>query len=147
MCLPGLAIRSWRAVWRQRSPGSMASLRLREVHHFEGRWRCWARSHLTTNRPPARSPVQESPRTGCKHLIGRFPRTTGSNLARPTFWHTLKTNASGCHRPLKQWCLVLVYKHGHGGCDDNSGDTRLARGLPFGRMSVIHPPHPMPDKM
>ena len=38
-----------------------------------------------------------------------------------------------------------VYKHGHGGCDDISGDTRLARGLPFGRMPLVRPPHPMPE--
>ena len=30
-----------------------------------------------------------------------------------------------------------------GGCDDSSGDTRLARGLPFGSMPLGHPSHPM----
>ena len=38
-----------------------------------------------------------------------------------------------------------VYKHGHGGCDDSSGDTRLARGLPFGSMPLVRPPPPMPE--
>ena len=38
-----------------------------------------------------------------------------------------------------------VCEHGHGGCDDISGDTRLARGLPFGSMPLIRPPHPMPE--
>ena len=32
-----------------------------------------------------------------------------------------------------------------GGCDDSSGDPRLARGLPFGSMSVVRLPHPMPE--
>ena len=32
-----------------------------------------------------------------------------------------------------------------GGCDDSSGDTRLARGLPFGRMPGVLPPRPMPQ--
>ena len=47
---------------------------------------------------------------------------------------TFKTKASGCQRPSKPWCFVPVCQHGHGGCDDNNGDTRLARGLPFGSM-------------
>ena len=35
--------------------------------------------------------------------------------------------------------------HGHGGCDDSSGDTRRARGLPLGRMPLWRPPPPMPE--
>src|SRR5262245_25237394 len=89
--------------------------------------------------PPGECSVISLDLTGCKHLIGRCPRTTGSNLARHAFWRTLKTKASGCQRPLKQWCLVPVCKHGHGGGDDSNGDTRLARGLPFGRMFWFAP--------
>ena len=92
-------------------------------------------------------PWNPSIRAGCEHLIGGFPRTTGSNLAHHTFWRTLKTNAPGCQRPLKQWCLVPVCEHGHGGCDDINGDTRLGRGLPFGRISVIRPPPPMSGEL
>src|SRR6516162_9252571 len=83
--------------------------------------------------------------TGCEHLIGRLPRTTGSNLSCRPLSPTLKTKASGCQRPSKQWCFVPVCEHGHGGCDDSSGDTRLKRGLPFGRMPWIRPPRPMPE--
>ena len=72
------------------------------------------------------------------------PRTTESNLARRALWRTLRANASGCQRPLKPWCLVPVCEHGHGGCDDIHGDTRQERGLPFGRMLLVRPPHPMP---
>ena len=74
-----------------------------------------------------------------------LPRTTGSNLAHAVLWRILQTKASGCQRPLKPWCLVPVCEHGHGGCDDISGDTRLARGLPFGRMLLLRPPPPMPE--
>jgi len=56
-----------------------------------------------------------------------------------------KTEASGSQRPVKPWCLVPVCTHGHGGGDDSSGDTRLARGLPFGRMLLIRPPPRMPE--
>lgn len=91
------------------------------------------------------APSNAFPLTGCKHLIGLFPRTTRSNLVRHPCWRILKTNALGCQRPSKQWCFVPVCEHGHGGCDDISGDTRLARGLPFGRMPWIRPPRPMPE--
>src|SRR5690349_7957761 len=83
--------------------------------------------------------------TGCEHLIGRFPRTTGSNLSCHPLSPTFKTKASGGQRPSKPWCFVPVCEHGHGGCDDSSGDTRLARGLPFGSMPLIRPPRPMPE--
>ena len=38
-----------------------------------------------------------------------------------------------------------VCAHGHGGCDDISGDTRLVRGLPFGSMPLVRPPPSMPE--
>src|SRR6266516_7718615 len=78
--------------------------------------------------------------TGCEHLSDRCSRTTGSNWSYRTLSPTLKTKASGCQRPSKQWRFVPVCAHGHGGGDDSSGDTRLARGLPFGRMPVVRPP-------
>ena len=37
------------------------------------------------------------------------------DLARHLYERPLKTNASGCHRPSQQGCLVPVCEHGHGG--------------------------------
>jgi len=39
--------------------------------------------------------------TGCEHLIGQFPRTTGSNLARHPSWRTLKTKGIGVAKAVK----------------------------------------------
>jgi hypothetical protein len=39
--------------------------------------------------------------TGCEHLIGQFPRTTGSNLARYPCWCTLKTKCIGVAKAVK----------------------------------------------
>jgi hypothetical protein len=64
---------------------------------------------------------------------------TGSNLSCRPLWRTVQTEASGCQRPSKQGRRVPVCTHGHGGCDDSSGDTRLGRGLPFGRMPCVLP--------
>src|SRR5215831_15929638 len=75
----------------------------------------------------------------------------GDRGHRKVTWHaaplsrTLKPEALGCQRPSNQGCLVPVCEHGHGGCDDSSGDTRLARGLPFGSMPLVRPPPPMPE--
>ena len=99
-------------------PGILGSGRgPRDITQVAGKrlraWRCWGLGrdrHLLG----LHVQVRISALTGCKHLIGLFPRTTGSNLARHSCWGTLKTNASGCYRPSKQWCCVPVCTHGHG---------------------------------
>jgi len=66
----------------------------------------------------------------------------GKSLGAPSPVVYSQERASGGQRPLKQCCLVPVCEHGHGGCDDSSGDTRLTRGLPFGSMPLLRPPAP-----
>ena|ERR1043166_9933624 len=41
------------------------------------------------------------PEPGCEHLIGQFPRPTGSNWARPPWWRTLKTTGIGVAKAVK----------------------------------------------
>src|SRR5262245_58178885 len=83
--------------------------------------------------------------TGCEHLIGQFPRTTGSNLARHPCWRTLKTKCIGVAKAVKTVVLCARLRAWSRGCDDSRGDTRLARGLPFGSMPCVLPPRPMPQ--
>lgn len=71
----------------------------------------------------------------------------GQSLVLPYPFASLQDKGIGVSKAVKTVALgarVQAWSHGHGGCDDSSGDTRLARGLPFGSMPWVRPPHPMP---
>ena len=48
--------------------------------------------------------------TGCEHLIGQFPRTTGSNLARHPCWRPLKTTCIGVAKAVKTVVLCARWR-------------------------------------
>ena len=93
----------------------------------------------------ARETADERPRW-VRALQRSMIADTGKSLGAPPPFAYGQDRRVGLSKAVKTVApCARVHAWSRGGCDDSSGDTRLARGLPCGRMPLGHPSHPMPE--